>query len=139
VANWPPRIRQWSRAAPVAALRDRLWRALRADGWLRNGHLVEVLPNTLNASVDGAELLARAPEVAASTGSACHTGRVEPSAVLTAMGVPATRALGAVRLSLGRRTTGRDIDLAAAALVRAAMLMRGKAGQRMQGTASVRR
>jgi cysteine desulfurase len=55
------------------------------------------------------------------------------------MGVPATRALGAVRLSLGRRTTGRDIDLAAAALVRAAMLMREKAGQRTQGTASVRR
>jgi dienelactone hydrolase len=68
VANWPPRIRQWSRAAPVAALRDRLWRALRADGWLRNGHLVEVLPNTLNASVGGvggAELLARATAITA--------------------------------------------------------------------------
>jgi cysteine desulfurase len=126
----------------VAALRDRLWRELRADGWLRNGHSTEVLPNTLSVSVDGvdgAELLARAPDVAASTGSACHTGRVEPSAVLTAMGLPETPALGAVRLSLGRRTVQRDIDLAAAALVRAAMLLRAKAGHGKQGTASVRR
>ena len=110
-------------AARVAALRDRLWQALGAAGWLRNGHGVEVLPNTLNVSVDGAdgtELLARAPEVAASTGSACHTGRTEPSAVLTAMGLPEPRALGAVRLSLGRCTSAEDVDAAAAALVRAA-------------------
>ena len=109
--------------ARVAALRDRLWQALRADGWRRNGHPTEVLPNTLNVSADGAdgmELLARAPEVAASTGSACHTGRTEPSPVLAAMGVPESRALGAVRLSLGRSTTPADVDAAAAALVRAA-------------------
>src|SRR5207237_1004032 len=92
----------------LAALRDRLWRALEADGWLLNGHPTERLPNTLNASLDGADgerLLALAPEVAASTGSACHTGRTEPSAVLTAMGLSTSRALGAVRLSLGRSTT----------------------------------
>ncbi|TMC04989.1 MAG: cysteine desulfurase [Chloroflexi bacterium] len=111
----------------VAALRDRLWQALRADGWRRNGHPTEVLPNTLNVSADGAdgmELLARAPEVAASTGSACHTGRTEPSPVLAAMGVPEARALGAVRLSLGRSTTEADVDAAAAALVGAARAAR---------------
>lgn len=114
----------------VAALRDHLWQVLLSDGWLRNGHPTEVLPNTLNVSVqgiDGAELLARAHEVAASTGSACHTGRVEPSAVLTAMGIPRARALGAVRLTLGRGTGRADVDLAAAVLVRVARLLRGEA------------
>jgi cysteine desulfurase len=109
-------------ARRLARLRDRLWHALEAHGWVRNGHPVEVLPNTLNVSlpgVDAEELLAGTPEVAASTGSACHTGRTEPSAVLLAMGLDARRALGAVRLSLGRSTTEADVDLAAAALVRA--------------------
>ena len=126
----------------MAALRDRLWHALCADGWLRNGHSREVLPNTLNVSVDGVdgdELLAQAPEVAASTGSACHTGRMEPSAVLTAMGLPGERALGAVRLSLGRRTTEADVDLASGALVRAASLVRGTAARGTPRTATVRR
>ncbi|HEY7199698.1 MAG TPA: aminotransferase class V-fold PLP-dependent enzyme, partial [Candidatus Dormibacteraeota bacterium] len=114
-------------AGRVAALRDRLWQALRADGWLRNGHASEVLPNTLNASVEGADgmrLLELAPEVAASTGSACHTGRTEPSAVLRAMGVPEAVALGAVRLSLGRWTTEAEVDAASAALVKAARVAR---------------
>jgi cysteine desulfurase len=111
-----------SEAARQSALRDRLWHALEADGWLLNGHPTERLPNTLNVSLegaDGAEVLALAPDVAASTGSACHAGRTEPSAVLLAMGLSERRALGAVRLSLGRSTTEQDVDRAAAALVRA--------------------
>src|SRR5437660_4959451 len=55
-----------------------------------NGHPVERLPNTLNVSIDGVvgeEVLAATPSVAASTGSACHEGRTEPSAVLMAMGL----------------------------------------------------
>ena len=109
-------------AQRLTALRDRLWLALQAAGWLLNGHPTERLPNTLNVSlegVDGAEVLARAPEVAASTGSACHAGRTEPSAVLLAMGLSERRALGAVRLTLGRSTTGEDVDRAAAALIAA--------------------
>jgi hypothetical protein len=53
------------------------------------------------------------PQLTASTGSACHSGIPEPSPVLTAMGVDRDRALGAVRLSLGRWTKTADIDRAA--------------------------
>jgi cysteine desulfurase len=51
--------------------------------------------------------------VCVSGGSACSTGSVEPSHVLTAMGVPRSLALGSVRLSLGPETTPADIDRAA--------------------------
>jgi cysteine desulfurase len=48
--------------------------------------------------------------VAASSGSACTTGAVEPSHVLVAMGVPRELALGAIRFSLGRESTAADVD-----------------------------
>jgi cysteine desulfurase len=106
----------------VRRLRDRLHAALRSTvpGLALNGHAEKRLPNTLNVSFpdqDGESLLARTPSVAAATGSACHSGRTEPSSVLTAMGFDAQRALGAVRLSLGYDTTAADVDTAATALV----------------------
>jgi cysteine desulfurase len=70
---------------------------------------------------DGERLLACAPSIAAATGAACHSGRTEPSAVLTAMGLDRSLALGAVRLSLGYDTTTQQIDAAAAALAAAAV------------------
>ncbi|HOG48493.1 MAG TPA: cysteine desulfurase NifS, partial [Anaerolineae bacterium] len=88
-------------------------------GLALNGPAVERLPNTLNVSfpgVDGEALLAATPAVAASTGSACHSGCNEPSAVLTAMGLGRERALGALRLSLGKFTLEEDVERAAAAL-----------------------
>ncbi|TWV46114.1 cysteine desulfurase [Streptomyces misionensis] len=112
--------------ARIAALRDGLHRRLTdaLPGRVRlNGPEKNRLPNTLNVSVDGAlghELLAAAPQLAASTGSACHSGDHTPSPVLTAMGLDPARALGALRLSLGRWTTPDDIETAATALVRAA-------------------
>jgi cysteine desulfurase len=60
----------------------------------------------------GAEILARLDGVAASTGSACHAGRVELSPVLAAMGVPPDVGMGALRFSLGRYTTRDDVDTA---------------------------
>jgi cysteine desulfurase len=106
----------------VVRLRDRLHTALRSavPGLALNGHPEQRLPNTVNVSFprcDGEDLLARTPTVAAATGSACHSGRTEPSTILTAMGLDAERALGAVRLSLGYDTTTADVDAAAAALV----------------------
>jgi cysteine desulfurase len=59
----------------------------------------------------------RTPELAFSTGSACHAGEEHPSRVLLAMGIAAEDALGAVRLTLGRGTTEAMIDRAAALLV----------------------
>ncbi|GAC1464128.1 MAG: cysteine desulfurase family protein [Chloroflexota bacterium] len=86
-----------------------------------NGHLEKRLPNTVNVSfphVFGQAVLDFAPEVAASTGSACHSGMTDPSAVLLAMGLSRERARGAVRLSLGRWTMRCDVERAASALVR---------------------
>jgi len=102
--------------ARVRALRDRFWQALRedfGDGVVLNGHPEHRLPNTLNVSfvgVIGAEILAGLNGVAASTGSACHSGQVELSPVLAAMGVPERVGMGAVRFSLGRSTTDAEID-----------------------------
>jgi cysteine desulfurase len=109
----------------VRRLRVRLHAALQSavPGLALNGHPENRLPNTLNVSFpgcDGEALLAGTPSVAAATGSACHSGRTEPSQVLTAMGLDAERALGAVRLSLGYDTTAASADAAAAALAASA-------------------
>lgn len=100
----------------VERLRDRLWEGLRerfGDGVALNGHPARRLPNTLNVSFVGrvgADILARLDGVAASTGSACHAGRVELSPVLEAMGVAPEVGMGAIRFSLGRTTRRADID-----------------------------
>ncbi len=103
----------------VRALRDRLHDRLReglGDRVLLNGPVASRLPNTLNVSIDGVaahRLLAEIPQVAASTGSACHSGSATPSPVLTAMGLSPRRSLAALRLSLGRWSTREDVDRAA--------------------------
>jgi cysteine desulfurase len=107
-------------------LRDRLWEGLRAglgERVVLNGHPEQRLPNTLNANFVGhvgAELLERVPEVAASTGSACHEGKVTQSPVLCAMGVPPEVGRGALRLTVGRFTTEEEVERAVQILVRAA-------------------
>jgi cysteine desulfurase len=100
----------------IRTLRDRFWQDLQERFGNRvrlNGHPQERLPNTLNVSFVGqvgTEVLAAIPQVAASTGSACHSGRVELSPVLEAMGVSPDVGMGAIRFSLGRGTTEEDID-----------------------------
>ncbi len=107
----------------LSQLRDRLWDRLRDGLGERislNGHPDKRLPNTLNVNFSGcvgSELLENTPEVAASTGSACHEGRVTQSPVLCAMGVSPTLGRGALRLTVGRFTTEEEIDRAAAALI----------------------
>ncbi|MEU9716232.1 cysteine desulfurase family protein [Streptomyces sp. NPDC047976] len=110
----------------VAVLRDRLHDGL-ADGLpgrvRLNGPYENRLPNTLNISIDGVrghELLAAVTGIAASTGSACHSGARTPSPVLSAMGFDPARSLSALRLSLGRWTTTADIDRAVGLLTAAA-------------------
>ena len=101
----------------VAALRDHFWEELRrrfGNRVVLNGHPTHRLPNTLNVSFVGrigAEILARLDGVAASTGSACHSGRIELSPVLEAMGISPEVGMGAVRFSLGRGTTRDEIDV----------------------------
>lgn len=78
-----------------------------------NGHPEKRLPNTLNISFigfNGHEVLNSLGDVAASTGSACHSGMTTISPVLKAMGVSDEVGRGAVRFSLGRYTTKDEID-----------------------------
>jgi cysteine desulfurase len=102
----------------LADLRDRLQAGLAdalPDRVVLNGHPQRRLPNTLNISITGVpgdELLAATPDIAASTGSACHAGTTEPSPVLSAMGLDHDRAISAVRLTLGRWSTDDDVDRA---------------------------
>ncbi|MBL8849009.1 MAG: cysteine desulfurase [Planctomycetaceae bacterium] len=101
----------------VRILRDELWRRLQrqfGDAVVLNGHPEDRLPNTLNVSFvghSGHEILARLPELAASTGSACHAGNTQISPVLAAMGISERVGFGAVRFSLGRSSTRGNIDL----------------------------
>jgi cysteine desulfurase len=109
--------------AKLKALRDRLHERLKArlgDKIVLNGHPDLRLPNTLNVNFVGqvgSEFLQKVPEVAASTGSACHEGSITQSPVLCAMRVPPEIGKGAVRLSVGRFTTEEEIDRAAEALI----------------------
>jgi len=94
-----------------------------------NGHITERLPNTLNISVDGVigeEVLAITPQIASSTGSACHEGSTDPSPVIMAMGFSRERALGAMRLTLGRWSTEAEIERAAILLAKSIDSLRRK-------------
>lgn len=111
-------------SARLISLRDRMISGLRAGvpGLVIAGEKSARLPNTIYAlfpNVSGTQLLAKTPGLAASTGSACHDGHETPPQVLLEMKVPASLALGAVRLSLGRHTTISDVDSAAAQLISA--------------------
>ena len=100
----------------ASALVDHFWAGLDAsfgDRVVRNGHPTRCLPNTLNVSFPGRlgqDLLGRLDGVAASTGSACHTGAHVMSPVLAAMGRDEATGLGAIRFSVGRETTRDEID-----------------------------
>ncbi|MCI0532127.1 MAG: cysteine desulfurase NifS [candidate division Zixibacteria bacterium] len=80
-----------------------------------NGHPTQRAPNTVNLSFIGCEgdsviLGLDLKGIAASAGSACHSGAVEPSHVLAAMGLPLDVTRGSVRFSFGRDNTEKDID-----------------------------
>ncbi|MEW5739991.1 MAG: cysteine desulfurase family protein [Myxococcota bacterium] len=109
-------------SARVTALRDQLWTRLREQvpGLELAGARAARLPNTLYVlfpKATGNAVLAAAPEVAASTGSACHDGHDSAPHVLTEMGFAPDVAVGAVRLTLGRTTTQDEVERAATALV----------------------
>jgi cysteine desulfurase len=100
----------------VLSLRESFWAQLRGalgDAVVLNGNPDKRLPNTLNVSFVGhigSQILPAMPEVAATTGSACHSGTVEMSPVLKAMGTTERVAAGTIRFSLGRTSSESDID-----------------------------
>ena len=100
----------------IRGLRDHFWKLLQENfgiGIVLNGHPSYRLPNTLNISFvgkSGQEILSQLDGVAASTGAACHSGSVELSPVLKAMGVSPEVGMGAIRFSLGRTTTIQELE-----------------------------
>lgn len=123
-ARWALKNLEDSRQA-IARLRDRLETELSREmgGECRVlGREAPRLPNTSSVcfpDVVGAELLARVPEICASTGSACHSGSVGLSPTMRAMNVPPEQAKGAVRLSLGWQNTSEDVERAVSLLLSA--------------------
>ena len=102
-------------SAQMAALRDRLESALGSMEVTISGARAPRLPNTSNVTFHGADgegivIALDLSGVAVSTGSACSSGRVEPSPVLLAMGLSPDDARATVRFSLSRFTTGEEID-----------------------------
>ena len=107
----------------MANMRGRLEAGLTAVfGEIRiNGHPSKRLPNTSSVSfrrVEANTVLAEMEDLAASAGAACHSDRVEVSSVLEAMGIPLEYAMGTLRFSVGRFTTGEEIDRAVAEVAR---------------------
>jgi cysteine desulfurase len=101
----------------VRALRDRLEKTIldRIPKASRNGAREPRLPNTTNIAFAGVEaeavlMMLDQAGICASSGSACTSGSIYPSHVLTAMGVPPSRARGCVRFSLGIYNTEEEVD-----------------------------
>jgi cysteine desulfurase len=101
----------------IRALRDKLEHGIlkNVPGAARNGAKEPRVPNTTNVSFDGVEaegilLLLDQLGICVSSGSACTSGSLEPSHVLTAMGCSPARARGSVRFSLGIYNTDAEVD-----------------------------
>lgn len=106
-------------AARFSALRERLEQGLlsRIPDSHANAAVAPRTPNTSNITfpgIDGEALIIALDlkGLACSTGAACSSGAVEPSHVLTAIGLPASEARASIRFSLGRHTTGAEIEAA---------------------------
>ena len=101
----------------ILNLRRRLWSLLgQVPGAVLNGDEQQRLPGCLNvafAGVDGETLLLALDDIAVSSGSACTSASVEPSYVLRALGVPDDLAHASLRFSIGRFSTGEEVDYAA--------------------------
>ena len=102
-------------------MRDRFEKQLSGLSMTINGASVRRLPNTSSITFQGADaegivIGLDLAGVAASTGSACSSGRVEPSHILLAMGLSTDDARSTVRFSLSRFTTADEIDRAVALL-----------------------
>jgi cysteine desulfurase len=115
----------------MAVLRDRLESAVldRIPDTGVNSRSASRVPNTTNIYFDGidGEALVIALDLAGfavSTGSACSSGAVTPSHVLTAMGLPAERARASIRFSLGASNTAEQVDALTGALEHAVARLR---------------
>ena len=119
--------------ARVGTLRDRLADGLLAavPGTRETGDRAAKVAGNCHLRFEGIEseallILLDEAGVCASAGSACTSGAIEPSHVLTAMGIDSADALSSVRLSLGPTTTDDDVDLALKVVPEAVARLRGR-------------
>ena len=115
--------------ARIQRLRDRLWDGIKngLPEVFLNGHPTERLPNNLNVSfagVEGESLMMGMKEIAVSSGSACTSASLEPSYVLTSIGVSEDLAHSSIRFGLGRYTNEEEIDYAILRVVDAVTRLR---------------
>ncbi|HXY48202.1 MAG TPA: cysteine desulfurase family protein [Terriglobales bacterium] len=102
----------------LAAMRDRIEKALKeVESTGVNGAGAPRIPNTTNLYFEGIEgealvIALDLKGLAVSTGAACSSGAIEPSHVLTAMGLRSDRARASLRFSLGRQNTDEEVDFA---------------------------
>ncbi len=107
----------------IRGLRDELEKKLliQISSLKINGSHAERLPNTSSLTFQGIDadaLILNAPQIMLGTGSACTSGAVEPSHVLTAIGLSREDATSTIRVSLGRLTTKEHIDITAKAIAK---------------------
>lgn len=114
------------------ALRERLLRGLAPVAGVHfNGSRQHGAPHIVNLAfdgVDGEALLMSLQELSLSTGSACNSASIDPSFVLTGIGIARERALSSIRLSFGRFTTEAEIDVAVRVLTNALHTLRTPRG-----------
>ena len=127
--------------ARLSALRQRLWDGLHAhlpDAYV-NGSWAARLPGNLNVTVPGLDaetLISETPGVAYSTASACSSTSVEPSYVLSALGLSDRDAAASIRLGLGRMTSEAEVDQAAEAIGRTAARLRAEGAGHLAGASA---
>lgn len=114
----------------LTALRQQFWQGVSAlDEVTVNGDPEAGYPGILNvcfAGVDGESLLMALKDVAVSTGSACNSASVDPSYVLSGIGLPRDKALSSLRFSWGRFSTSAEVEQAVASITRAVTALRGQ-------------
>jgi cysteine desulfurase len=120
-------------------LRDRLWTTLQSLGGVHlNGHPTQRLPGSLNVSIEGVDgaalLLGLRPSVAVSSGSACGSGRTEPSHVLLALGRARKLASASLRFCIGRFNTDAEVDRAGVQVTAAIQALRQSASFESAGS-----
>lgn len=113
----------------LSALREQLWQGISVlDKVSVNGDAANGFPGIINlcfAGVDGESLLMAIKEVAVSTGSACNSANVDPSYVLSGIGLSRDNALSSLRFSLGRFTSEAEIAQTVEIVVKAVNALRG--------------
>ena len=113
----------------LSALREQLWQGISVlDKVSVNGDAANGFPGIINlcfAGVDGESLLMAIKEIAVSTGSACNSANVDPSYVLSGIGLSRDKALSSLRFSLGRFTSEAEIAQTVEIVVKAVNALRG--------------